>query len=202
MTTAQRNLYFALWNEVCTLLKRQGLSAKEADAKRHELHLEALGYLRSSKKFTNAELDKVFAHFKAILQPWNLNAQTDALDQPRKRHLAKLEITLKQLQRPREYAEAIARRMHSEGKMSSADLDTMALEDLRKIIAALVYQLGGSKRPSRKKAAEGNIQHPTSNIQWPLSLRARIPTGAYETRGKRPIAQAGFQLRRRRVERI
>lgn len=82
MTAAQTMLYFREWGAVRKHYTRQGIDPKMADSKRHELHRRALGYMKSSKDFTNAEFDKVLAVFRAITQPGNLVAQLRALDQP------------------------------------------------------------------------------------------------------------------------
>lgn len=49
---------------------------------RHEIHRAALGQDKSSLDFTNAELDKVLAKFRAYSDGANLDAQLAAEDQP------------------------------------------------------------------------------------------------------------------------
>lgn len=87
MNSAQTNLYFFHWGKAREHYRAKGLTAKQADAKRHELHKRALGRDKSSKDFTNAELDKVIAAFQAAYDGGNLEAQLAQLDQPESRRL-------------------------------------------------------------------------------------------------------------------
>lgn len=90
MSPLQTSLYFREWGMVRKHYTGQGIDPKQADAKRHELHRRALGLMKSSKAFTNADLDKVLATFRAITQPDNLEAQLRQVDQPEMRHSALL----------------------------------------------------------------------------------------------------------------
>lgn len=88
MTTAQTSLYFWEWGHVRRHFIRHGIDPKQADHKRHELHTRALGRDKSSKAFSNAELDKVIAVFRAVYDGGNLGAQLRQLDQPEYRRAA------------------------------------------------------------------------------------------------------------------
>lgn len=85
MTSAQTALYFFHWGKVREHYLALGIDSKQVDAKRHQLHLKALGRAKSSKDFTNADLDKVIAAFRAVYDDANLDAQLDQIDQPEKR---------------------------------------------------------------------------------------------------------------------
>jgi len=85
MTPAQTALYFREWGRVRAHYLAKGIDPKQADHKRHELHRRALGVDKSSKTFTNADLDKVLAVFRAITEPGNLTAQLRQLEQPEQR---------------------------------------------------------------------------------------------------------------------
>lgn len=80
MNAAQTMLYFREVGRVRDVLKARGL--KFGDVERHNLHLKALGVRKSSKDFTNADLDKVLAALRAIINPGDLKSQLHALDQP------------------------------------------------------------------------------------------------------------------------
>ena len=82
MTAAQTKLYWREWGAV---------HRARPDADRHALHLAALGYECSSKRFTNAEFDKVLAEFRAVSDPANLGAQLRQQRQPKTRLLWKIE---------------------------------------------------------------------------------------------------------------
>lgn len=76
MTPRQSALYWREWanvREICPA------------ADRHDLHAAALGVDKSSKRFTNADLDKVLAEFRAVSDPANLDAQLARHDQPKRR---------------------------------------------------------------------------------------------------------------------
>lgn len=83
MTAAQTAMYFSLWGRVRDAYKAKGLAC--GDAQRHALHNKALGVSKSSKDFTNADVDKIKATFLAIVEPGNLDAQLHQLEQPEKR---------------------------------------------------------------------------------------------------------------------
>ncbi len=88
MTPAQTKLYFFEWGRARKHYLANGIDPKQADAKRHACHAKALGRDKSSKDFTNAELDKVIAAFRAVSDGGNLNAQLQQLDQPDNRRAA------------------------------------------------------------------------------------------------------------------
>lgn len=83
MTGAQTAMYFSLWQRIRDVRKAKGLPC--GDVERHALHKKALGFPKSSKDFTNADLDKVKAVMLAELEPDNLEAQLKQIDQPEAR---------------------------------------------------------------------------------------------------------------------
>jgi hypothetical protein len=85
MNSAQTQKYFWEWGQARAWYVAHGKTKVEADAMRHELHKKALGADKSTKAFTNGDLDKVMAAFRAIHDGGNLNAQMDAEDQPERR---------------------------------------------------------------------------------------------------------------------
>jgi hypothetical protein len=91
MTSAQTNLYFFEWGRARAHYLAKGFDAKQADSKRHELHRRALGRDKSSKDFSNPDLDKVIAAFRAVYDGGNLDAQLAQLDQPENRRQRMIE---------------------------------------------------------------------------------------------------------------
>lgn len=85
MNAAQTALYFREWGNVRRWYLARGFDPKQADNKRHALHRQALGRDKSSKAFTNSDLDKVLAVFRAVYDGGNLDAQLRQLDQPENR---------------------------------------------------------------------------------------------------------------------
>jgi hypothetical protein len=79
MTPAQTMLYFREVGIVRDVMKAKGLPF--GDVQRHALHKKALGQVKSSKDFTNADLDKVLGALRAISRPDDLGAQLRQLDQ-------------------------------------------------------------------------------------------------------------------------
>ena len=67
---AQWNLYLYEWGLYRKALMQDcGMSSKEATNYRHVVTTKALGYAKSSKKFTNAEFTKILAVLRARTQP-------------------------------------------------------------------------------------------------------------------------------------
>ncbi len=68
MTKAQTSLYWRTWSDVRkSLIDFGGYTTKEADAKRQEIHVEALGSNKSSKALNNRDLDIILDHFRSHL---------------------------------------------------------------------------------------------------------------------------------------
>lgn len=85
MSPDQTRLYFREWGKVRRHFLARGIDPNQADAKRYELHTRALGVDKSSKDFSNTDLDKVLGVFFAILRPDDLNSQLRQLDQGEER---------------------------------------------------------------------------------------------------------------------
>jgi hypothetical protein len=76
MTPKQTSLYWREWAAV---------RAAQPDADRHDLHHQALGAPKSSKEFTNRDLDLVLGVFRAISDPGSLKPQLRQENQERAR---------------------------------------------------------------------------------------------------------------------
>lgn len=83
MTEKQEKLYWREWTNV---------RAAWPEADRHELHLRALGTDKSHKAFSNLDLDKVLAQFRAVSRPEDLEAQLRQLNQAKRRLLWKITV--------------------------------------------------------------------------------------------------------------
>jgi hypothetical protein len=118
MLTKKQNLfYWKLWAAAKVALVKSGLSPKEAEARRHEIHREALGVETSHTIFTNADFDKVKAAFLAIAQPGNMAAQIRQAAMPRERLLRSIDYLCDALGEDRTYAAAITTRMNHGGRI-------------------------------------------------------------------------------------
>lgn len=114
----QLSFYRVLWSQANRLIvARTGMSAKDAEAERHAIHVRALGFDKSSTELTNADFDKVKAAFLAIIKPGDMEAQIAQAAMPQTRRLVTLRHYLAAIGRPEEYAEAIARRMNKKGRI-------------------------------------------------------------------------------------
>jgi hypothetical protein len=72
MTAAQTKKYWNMWGKVRKALTELGdFSKQDADAERKAITIEALGKDKSSKDLTNADLDKIFDAFDAVLVIFN-----------------------------------------------------------------------------------------------------------------------------------
>jgi hypothetical protein len=92
LSPAQNALYWRAWAKAKAMLQLGGMKdAQELEAKRHEIHTEALGTDKSHKDFTNKDLDRVLDAFDA----YNLHADPQkarrAIEQPRIRALAAID---------------------------------------------------------------------------------------------------------------
>jgi hypothetical protein len=85
MTPAQSGKYFAEFGQLRDVLRAKGWSPTRIELHRHEITRKALGVDKSSKDFTNADLDKVFAVFSAERAPADFDAQMRLQDMPEKR---------------------------------------------------------------------------------------------------------------------
>ncbi len=83
----QKALYWREWAACKDVLRRGGMSPAEAEEHRHVLHGNALGEDKSSKDFSDRDLDLVLGAFRAVSRPDDLGAQLKAQDGPRRRLL-------------------------------------------------------------------------------------------------------------------
>ena len=107
MTLFQKNKYWRMWGRVRKALVELGdFSKDDADSERHAIHLEALGSPKSSKDFTNADIDAIFDAFDRILVIYDGPGNQDrAARQP----VARLIYAIDQLGLDEPYIAAIAR---------------------------------------------------------------------------------------------
>lgn len=85
MSPRQSAMYWAEWARVRDMLRTRGCTVAQVEEYRHALTRRALGVLKSSKSFTNADLDRVLARLKAESDPANLDAQLSIQDSPDRR---------------------------------------------------------------------------------------------------------------------
>ncbi len=150
MTEAQLRLYRREWGAARKVLRARGFAPSAADAERHALHVQAIGTDKSSLDFTNKDLDKVLAAFRAISRSADLRPQIDAQQQPITRRRWLINELCRQLGHDEGFAYGIAHEMHrgdrdakrkKGARIASADLDELGERDLDKIIIALRKQI-------------------------------------------------------------
>lgn len=138
MTPLQRSLYWREWQAVLRVYP---------DADRHELHVQSLGVDKSSNAFTNEDLDKVLATFRAISRPDDFGAQFRQVQQPLTRALYALDETMRCLaiyvEDPAGYRDAILRSFWA-GKALS-DLRPDQIQTLRMTIWARINGATGMR---------------------------------------------------------
>lgn len=161
MSPRQTMLYFREVGKVRDVLKARGLPF--GDVQRHALHEKALGEKKSSKDFTNADLDKVLAALQAIYAPGDLKAQLRALEQPEKR-LGKLQAEcwgivheLPQVKADHDpqfhaenYLNTIAR------SLCGAKFEKLGEKDCARVLGILRHRLGKTGKPGAREAAYTN----------------------------------------------
>lgn len=85
MTPFQQKKYWWEWGRARHHFEGKGMSSAQIDQARHDLHRKALGRDKSSKAFTNSDLDAVIATFRAVWDDANLDAQLRQLSQAESR---------------------------------------------------------------------------------------------------------------------
>lgn len=156
-------MYFAEWGKLRTVLSARGKSSAEIEAHRAAITLKALGRPKSSKLFTNADLDKVLAAIKAEAAPGDFAAQMKVQDSPEKRR----ELLLARIRslslsvglnagHESTYVDGIARRMFGR---QYHELEERGLQQIEGILQRRLQQLGGTveqiQEIEREVVAEG-----------------------------------------------
>ena len=147
MNPAQIGLYRREWGQVRKVLRARGLPPEQADAERHAMHVAALGKDKSSKDFTNTDLNKILTAFRAVIQPpedLDLALAVDRIG------VNRLRVTVRLLQvaldKPDAYIQGIIRQMNFEGRLSDSNpranliLEDLGESELAKIQVALKIQ--------------------------------------------------------------
>lgn len=157
MNSAQTNLYFYEWGLARKHYLAKGFDPKQADAKRHALHRKAFGCDKSSKDFTNADLDKVIAVFRAVWDGGNLDAQIEQIEQPQKRRGAALSRinVLKMYLRVKNglegsYVGGISRKLF--GTDQYQNLDDVKIAQLEGVIVRRLLQIHSAERVEQIRA--------------------------------------------------
>ena len=143
MTPKQHKLYIGTWLRVKdTLIRLGGYSKEEAEAKRHEIHAEALGKAKSSKAFTNADLDRVLDAFQSYLGLTDPRQSKRAVEEPRKRAL----YAIRGLGFDSSYIEKVA-----QDRFKTSNWEDLGESDLWKLRLTLV-----TRARARQKKQSGN----------------------------------------------
>jgi hypothetical protein len=145
MTAAQTAMYFAEFGKLRDVLRARGWSSTKCEQHRHALTRKALGADKSSKHFTNRELDAVLAAIRAELQPANFDAQMQLQDMPAKRRsilIHRIDELCRHLHltegSERAYVDGISRRMFGDQYHDLPERPLQQLEGiLRKRLRAL-----------------------------------------------------------------
>lgn len=78
-------MYWGEWARLRDVLVAKGKTHAQVEEHRHALTVRALGVPKSSKAFSNSDLDRVLARIRAEREPSNLDAQLALQDSPEKR---------------------------------------------------------------------------------------------------------------------
>ncbi len=154
MNEAQLRKYRVEWNKVRQVLRADGVSPKDADAKRHAIHIEALGSDKSSLDLTNREFDEVLKRFQAISQPANLRGQIDLEAMPESRKRFAISRLLAALGKDESHVEHLIESRRAAGRLvtvvgdAAASFETVGEADLQRVMLDLKRQC--QKRWPRK----------------------------------------------------
>lgn len=88
MNAAQRSLIWREWAKASAWLLAHGVAKDQLEAKRHQLIAQANGSdlsMANWPRWTNSQVDKVLAKFRAVYDGGNLDAQIKAQEQPEER---------------------------------------------------------------------------------------------------------------------
>lgn len=151
MNAAQTAKYFWEWGRAREHFIGKGMTHAQADAKRHELHRKALGRDKSSKAFTNADLDKVIAVFRAVWDGGNLDAQLAQIDQAENRRagvIRRIAVLMLHLGAHPGSESAYVRGMSKKlfGDDQYQQLDDVKLAQLEGVIVRRLLQLHSKER--------------------------------------------------------
>ncbi len=172
MTTPQIRKYRAEWGRAYRALRAGGWPPARAEARRHELHVKALGFDKPSAELTNREFDLVLREFHAISDGGDLNRQI-ALDEMGERRGDRARARIRTLElhlgieagREHAYVQGIARKVLGTDQLGS--LDEAQLGRLEGIVVARLRQL---HTPAR--VAEIRAQADEDAGEW-LAITAR-----------------------------
>jgi len=135
ISPAQRTMLFSMFNRACQAANLTGSIAR--DQYREQLTIKVCGSLISWNDLTNKQVDAIKGELLAILQPANLDAQLDQINQQRTR-------TLYSIRRfPDQYVAKIA-----QSKFGKTDLADLTERQLRQ----LAMTLGNRARAESKKS--------------------------------------------------
>lgn len=161
LSKKQDSLYWREW----AAAKKFCLALDLPEPDRHALHAQALGADKSHKDFTNADLDKVLATFRAISDPANVQAQLRQIDQPRTRLLYAIDRLGSQLaglaapvcSPPGAYAQAICK-----DRFGTTDLDSLTDAQLTQLRNTLADRLVINHDRRKKKAKTPGTRAPST----------------------------------------
>lgn len=144
MNAKQQKLYLSRWLAVKGILVTcAGMTPKEAEEERHRIHVAALGVDKSSKTFTNAELDRVLDEFDKYLAVRSGQVGQRAVEGPRLRAIKGVEA----VGWPEPYVEVLSR-----NKFGTIEWRGLSEEQLKQLKVTLVMRM----RARQKRDEEAN----------------------------------------------
>lgn len=167
MTPRQTAKYWSEWQRVRDVLISRGIDRQQVESRRHELHKRALGQAKSSKAFTNADLDRVLAVFLSITEPDNLAAQLKLIEQPelrlrmmRERIYELAEQVVDKLGTEQRYLDGLSR------KIFRADLDGLDERQLGALTGIVTARVRQIERKQQPKQAPGSLAGAAENVPF------------------------------------
>jgi hypothetical protein len=139
----QRMRYFIEWGKAKKVLMRT-MSAKDAEAQRHAIHVKVLGRDKSSYDLTNDDLDKLLGAFLAISNSAGFTEQVEKADQPAKRGRFKVTELMAALGMDDLGLQRMITARHEAGKLvtvqsaAAASFEILGPDDLERLALDLV----------------------------------------------------------------
>lgn len=118
MKASVSRAYFFEWGQLRKLMRKHGVPPAVCDARRHEIHVEVLGYDKSHKKFSTRGTNEVLKRFR------ELSGSITLTDYERGNRIYVIRQICASIGKPGDdYAQAIVDQMDREGRLSSGPLE-------------------------------------------------------------------------------
>jgi hypothetical protein len=179
MNAAQQAKYFYQWGQLREVLRARGLTSAQCEQHRHEITRKALGVDKSSKDFTNADLDAVLAKIAAERDPAGFAAQMALQDSPdnaraaiERRTVAALEVLVGHEANRSRYLDGTARKIC--GRFYADCTDAQRAKIMGALERSARVRLACDQRQADKEAEDAQPKVVLADVEIPSPTRQLI----------------------------